>query len=193
RDASIDGLYVHGASLYVSLSFRQSCPTTCMMARQTSDNGMSWSAFTPIVRGYPVYLLGTSVDARTLFGHYFESDGPPGGAYVLSGDGGATWRTVPAFPGAQVADRILAAPDGTIFAEVEPSPSPPAGASSSPPGVYKFLLAASAWVFVASYPGNPSGPIMLAWGGGHPVALWGGAHQQLYPDGLRAGMEEHRP
>ncbi len=88
------------------------------------------------------------------------------------------------------AERMLAAPDGTLYAEFTPLGGP----AASPPGIYRLLPGGTTWVYIAPFPGEEGGLVVLSWNaGGQPAELWGGAFQPKPDSVVTQGIEYHQP
>ena len=132
--------------------------------------------------------MAASADGTTLFGgRSFSQTQIP--QYLGSHDEGATWEPLPLGPEGMFVEQILAAPDGTLYAEFTPVNGPVA----SPSGIYRLLPGGTTWVYIAPFPGLEGAPLVLSWNaGGQPAGLWGGAFQPNLPT-LTQGIEYHQP
>lgn len=198
--AGIMWLIGTAGGLYVVLQSRTDCPPSCVDVMLTTDNGTTWRPFMPATENNVIALLSASADGATLFGGVLPDLAQPPAAYVRSTDSGVTWNSIAPVPPTLVALDLLAAPDGTLFALLEPA-NVASGDAVEQPGIYELAPNAALWQFVAPYTGSVlsrwyivgsslgNGPsIALAWdSSGHPTALWGQAHAPA-PDSATAGI-----
>jgi hypothetical protein len=193
--AVIGQLFAAATALYLGLSPRAECPPACVGLLRSDDDGATWTPFAPTYAGRPVAPLGASVGGAVLFGRSVaDAGGPaPGAPLLRSTDGGATWRALPAAPARTAALRLVATPDGAVYAELYDTGDPSSAASRA--GLYRLPPPASGWSYVAPLPEDVGGPLVVAWDGasGAPVGLWAGAHLQFGFGQVRLGIEYHRP
>ncbi len=185
--ATIGDLLATSATLYVGLG-SPDCPTGCYWV-QSRDDGAAWSPFKPTFHGQTIMLLATGGDGRALLG-VVERDAPPDSyTYLRSTDGGATWQMLSPRPDLLVAEEMVAAPDGSIYAAFEQDPNNPTGQQGSQAalGIYALAPQGAAWQYVGPMP--PGGLFTLGWNAaGHPLALWG----LVDPNNLSAGLERRQ-
>ena len=87
--AGITALFATGSTLYVELASQTCIPTCYWFSRETAAG---WSRFAPTAQGQSVMLLGTGADGQTLLGEIVDEAPPDRHIYLISTDGGATWR-----------------------------------------------------------------------------------------------------
>jgi hypothetical protein len=194
--ATIDGLIAGDGAIYALLQAPITCVQDCAQVIGSVDDGASWTLIAPMDAGRPVRLLqmqSSSPQGTTLYGQVFLNAGAGARLYVRSTDGGASWEALPAFPDQLIAVDMLQVPDGTLYTELYPAPSAHTATGGAGPGVYRLALGERHWTFVANFPGNAAGPLVVACGAnGRPVALWGGAHAPTSA-GPVAGLQRHTP
>jgi hypothetical protein len=195
-DSAISALLAMRSTLAVSFVSDPSCRPGCDRVMAIGRDGASWSLATPAFAGHPVQLLAASGDGTILFGQTVQDAAASAGsrAYFRSTDSGATWQALPSLPRGLIALTMLAAPDGTLFAELYSSDGPVGTTTTR--GIYKLAPLATAWTYRAPYPEDAGGPVAVAWDArGHPLALWGEAIQQSTQGGVevRIGLEYHTP
>ncbi len=184
--AGINALFATGSTLYVELTSQTCIPTCYWFSRETAAG---WSRFAPTAQEQSVMLLGTGADSQTLLGEIVDEAPPDRHTYLISTDGGATWRALAPRPDLLVAGAITAAPDGAVFAAFEQDPDSPTGeqGTTASVGIYALAPGASAWQYAAAIP--PGLEFVVAWdAAGHPTALWA----QVDPNALFAGLERHQ-
>jgi hypothetical protein len=194
-DVTINALLGDQRAIYVVLASFRGCAQSCSRVMRSDDDGTTWTVFSPVDAGRPVSLLPNQSAATesVLFGELELSATANGRLYVSSGDGGASWRALPAFPGQLVAERILQTPNGALYAELTHLSPGNVAPGAAPAGVYRLSPGSITWTFAAEFPGNPSGPLAVTWdASGTPVYLWGSVRPPTR-DRPEIGLEYHLP
>jgi hypothetical protein len=186
--SQINNLSATAAGVFVD--FLGTASSATILTKMSTDQGATWSVFTPQYQGKKVQLVDQAVslvDGHTLLGEVVSGQDANTGSYVTSTDGGTTWTPLAATPGFLLIRGLVSTPSGTYYAEL----TSPNGDATAVLGVYRLAPGRSTWVLVGALPLASGGPLAVSWDErGHALALWSIAETPSTP---LAGLVTHTP
>lgn len=186
--ANLAAVRAVGPTLYLSFGLNPCGGNSgCLMVARSSDGGATWTRVTPTYVGTAYQDVGAirivaGAPGAPLVGSpgTCKCDTPP---TLLSADGGATWRELPAYPSTNLKPQEFfsaEAPDGTVYVTLYED-------FGGPENVFALAPGATSWQKIVYSGGLTDFQLQsVAWDAkGHPVALWGWDYANDQQHGLR--------